>query len=251
MTVSPEPDPPGRTHRPRARAAVMTLVAVLALGGIGLVGYGLTQQQVAATPASASQGGSDPPAPPAAAPPRASPPATGPGPLPPSPPTSISIPAIGVTSPVNPVGLNPDRTLEVPAPGPLYDQAAWYRGSVTPGEIGPSVIIGHVDSAANGPSVFFDLAALAPTERFTITRADGTTLTFQVDGVRTYPKDAFPTDTVYGGTARPEVRLITCGGPFDSTSGSYRSNTVVYAHLVTEDDPPHTSGEPPANNRKP
>lgn len=221
----------------------MILVTVLALGGIGLVGYGLTQQQVAATPATpASQGGVDPPAPPAAAPPRASPPATEAEALPPSPPTSISIPAIGVTSPVNPVGLNPDGSLEVPAPGPLYDQAAWYRGSVTPGEIGPSVIIGHVDSAADGPSVFFDLAALAPTDRFTITRADGTTLAFRVDGVRTYPKDAFPTDTVYGGTTRPEIRLITCSGPFDSSAGSYRDNTVVYAHLITGDESPRTSG---------
>lgn len=67
-----------------------------------------------------------------------------------------------MSSPVNSVGFNPDRTLEIPAPGPLYDQAAWYRESPTPGQLAPSVIIGHVDSAKHGPSVFFDLARLAP-----------------------------------------------------------------------------------------
>lgn len=159
--------------------------------------------------------------------------ATGPAPLVASAPKDITIPSIDVTSPVNAVGLNADRTLEVPAPGPLYDQAAWYRGSVTPGELGPSVIIGHVDSAKNGPSVFYRLGALRPGAAFTVTRADGAVLTFRVDSVRTYTKNAFPTQTVYGGTTRPEIRLITCGGPFDSTAGSYRNNTIVFAHLIT------------------
>src|SRR5690349_12906869 len=70
-------------------------------------------------------------------------------------PVALDIPAIGVAGPVDEVGLRPDGTLEVPAPGPTYDQPAWYRGSPTPGRVGPSVILGHVDSAANGPSVFY------------------------------------------------------------------------------------------------
>lgn len=149
-----------------------------------------------------------------------------------SPPSRVRIPSIGVESPVNEVGLNPDRSMEVPAPGPDYDQAAWYRGSVTPGEIGPSVIIGHVDSAKDGPSVFYRLGDLRPGAAFTVNREDGKELTFRVDSVRSYSKSEFPTRTVYGGTTRPEVRLITCGGDFDSDAGSYRDNTVVFAHLV-------------------
>lgn len=74
---------------------------------------------------------------------------------------AIRIPAINVSAPVNSVGLNPDHTVEVPQPGPHYNQPAWYRYSPTPGEIGPSVIIGHVDSAKGGPSVFFELGAQA------------------------------------------------------------------------------------------
>jgi sortase (surface protein transpeptidase) len=158
--------------------------------------------------------------------------------LPPSPPTRIAIPAIGVDSPVESVGLNPDGTVEVPAPGPHYDQPAWYRGSVTPGRSGPAVILGHIDSAANGPSVFYRLSQLRPLDEFTVARADGRTITYRIDSVRQYPKDAFPSDEVYGATTRPEVRLITCGGPFDSRARSYLDNTVVYADQI---EPPAPS----------
>ena len=96
-------------------------------------------------------------------------------------PVTLAIPSIGVSSPVNNVGLNPDRTLEVPAPGPLYDQAAWYRGSPTSGRVGPSVILGHVDSAAAGPSVFFRLGSLRRHDLVLITRADGSVAVFAVD----------------------------------------------------------------------
>jgi sortase family protein len=152
--------------------------------------------------------------------------------LPASPPTRIGIPALGVDSAVDPVGLNPDGTVQVPAPGPLYDQAAWYTGSVTPGQRGPAVILGHIDSAANGPSVFYRLSALRPLDEFTVTRADGRTLVYRVNSVKSYPKDAFPSRSVYGPTTRPEVRLITCGGAFDSRARSYVDNTVVYANQV-------------------
>ncbi|GAA4921867.1 LPXTG-site transpeptidase (sortase) family protein [Actinomycetospora succinea] len=147
-------------------------------------------------------------------------------------PISLDIPAIGVSTPVNDVGLNPDGTLEVPAPGPQYDQAAWYRGSPTPGRVGPSVIIGHVDSAADGPSVFYDLGRLRPGDRVTVTVADRSVRAFEVGSVRRVPKDAFPRLEVYGDTAGPELRLITCSGPFDAAERSYEDNTVVFARLV-------------------
>ncbi|MBN9738026.1 MULTISPECIES: class F sortase [unclassified Pseudonocardia] len=152
--------------------------------------------------------------------------------LPPSPPASISIPAIGVESVVNEVGLAPDGTLEVPQPGPLYDQAAWYRGSAAPGFRGPSVILGHVDSAAEGPSVFYDLGRIKPGQEIVVKRDDGIAATFRVDDVRSFPKDAFPSQSVYGATDRAELRLITCSGSFAEDTGSYRDNTIVFAHLV-------------------
>lgn len=145
-------------------------------------------------------------------------------------PTAIEIPAIGVRSTLNQVGLNPDGTLEVPR-GDRYDQAAWYRGSPTPGSIGPSVIEGHIDSASQGPSVFFRLGDLRPGDEVTVRRADSAVAVFTVTAVRSYSKAAFPTTTVYANTDRPALRLITCGGAFDRSSGHYLNNTVVFATL--------------------
>ena len=152
--------------------------------------------------------------------------------LPRSRPESIDIPAIGVRSPLQFLGLTEEHTLEVPPPGPTYDIAAWYKHSATPGALGPSVIYGHVDSAAEGPSVFFDLGNLRPGHKVFVTRADGVRAVFEVDGVRSYPKEEFPTRQVYGRTDHAALRLITCGGPFDSSAGSYLENIVVYASLI-------------------
>ena len=147
-------------------------------------------------------------------------------------PASVSIPAIGVESELITLGLNPDGTLAVPQPGPDYDKAAWFDGSPRPGDVGPAVIEGHVDSAANGPSVFYELGALVAGDRIDVTRDDGTVVVFEVYEVRVVPKDDFPTLDVYGNTDGPELRLITCGGPFDSTAGSYVDNVVVFASQV-------------------
>jgi Sortase domain len=202
-------------------------IALLAVAGVVLIALALTSGPRAAAPIAAA----DTRAPVTVAAPA---PTTAAAPdLPASPPTRIAIPALGVDSAVNPVGLNPDRSVQVPAPGPLYDQAAWYTGSVTPGQRGPAVILGHIDSAANGPSVFYRLSALQPLDEFTVTRADGRTVVFRVNSVKSYPKDAFPSQAVYGPTTRPEVRLITCGGAFDSRARSYVDNTVVYANQIS------------------
>jgi LPXTG-site transpeptidase (sortase) family protein len=144
-------------------------------------------------------------------------------------PASVSIPAIGVRSDLITLGLNADGTLAVPEPGPDYDKAAWFDGSPRPGDIGPAVIEGHVDSAANGPSVFYGLGDLAVGDRVDVTRDDGSVVPFEIYDIRVVPKDDFPTLDVYGNTDGPELRLITCGGPFDSTAGSYVDNVVVFA----------------------
>ena len=148
-------------------------------------------------------------------------------------PISLAIPAIGVRSPLIQLGLAKDGTLEVPAPGPQYDEAGWYRGSPSPGSLGPAVIVGHVDSLKQGPSVFFRLASLHTDDLVTVTRADSSVATFTVDSVARYPKAAFPTALVYGNTDRAALRLITCGGAFDTKAGQYTDNVVVLAHLVT------------------
>ncbi len=147
-------------------------------------------------------------------------------------PVHLKIPAIKISADLLGLGLNPDNTLQVP-PLSKNSQAGWYRGSPTPGQLGPSVILGHADSAKYGPGIFFKLGALRPGDTVTVTRADHTAATFKVDRVVSYPKNHFPTLEVYGNTGDAELRLITCGGTFDSATGNYLNNIVVYASLLS------------------
>ncbi|MGI8576528.1 MAG: class F sortase [Nocardioidaceae bacterium] len=143
-------------------------------------------------------------------------------------PVSLDIPAIGVQSSLLHLGLNPDGSLEVPWK-PLM--AGWFEKSPTPGQVGPSVIAGHVDSWQTGPAVFYHLGQLTPGERVDVGRADGTTATFVIDGVRAYAKADFPTLAVYGNTNQAELRLITCGD-WNPSRQEYDGNIVVFAHLT-------------------
>lgn len=147
-------------------------------------------------------------------------------------PVSVEIPAIGVRSVLLRLGARPNGAMQVP---PLYkrpSEAAWYKYSVTPGQRGTSVIEGHVDNRA-GPAVFFRLGALRPGDRVNVTLADGITAVFRVTGVRQYQKARFPAKTIYHATGYAALRLITCGGAFDYTTGQYLSSTVVFASLTS------------------
>ena len=146
-------------------------------------------------------------------------------------PVSLAIPALGVTSPMLTLGLNPDGTVQVPSLDDPDSKAGWYKGSPTPGSIGPAIILGHIDSKKYGPGVFYKIGSLSPGQEVDVTRQDGTVAVFTVDGVRSYPKDQFPTKDVYGNIDHAGLRLITCGGTFDPNKGSYESNIVVYASL--------------------
>ncbi len=153
--------------------------------------------------------------------------------MPRSAPVTVEIPSIDVSSKLHPLGLNDDGTLQVPT-GELYNQAAWYDGSPTPGERGPSVIEGHVTSQGSVPSVFFELGALGSGDTVDVTREDGSVATFEVYATESFPKDDFPTVAVYGNTEAPELRLITCGGNYDDEARSFVNNTVVFAKLVPQ-----------------
>jgi hypothetical protein len=117
-----------------------------------------------------------------------------------------------------------DGSLEVPT---RFDRAGWYVGSARPGDAGPAVLAGHVDSK-DGPGVFFRLRLLRPGDLVVVDRADLSRITFTVTKVITVPKRSFPTAQVYSGN-QPGLRLITCGGAFDSASGHYRDNVIVFA----------------------
>jgi sortase (surface protein transpeptidase) len=148
-------------------------------------------------------------------------------------PSRLAIPSIGVRTKVIRLGLNPDRTLEVPTD---YSVAGWYALGPKPGETGAAVIVGHVDSK-KGPAVFYRLGEVAPGDLLRVASPIRDALRFRVYAVREYPKAAFPTALVYRQTAKPELRLITCGGPFDTATGHYLDNVVVFARQVETSSP--------------
>lgn len=146
-----------------------------------------------------------------------------------SPPVSVRASDVGINSPIKErVGLNKDNTMEVPT---SYTEAAWYRLGPTPGEVGPAVIIGHVDSY-KGPGVFFNVGSMKPGQIVDVAREDKSMARFRIDAIKSYSKAEFPTDTVYGQIDYAGLRLITCGGKFDEKTRSYESNVVVFASLI-------------------
>jgi sortase (surface protein transpeptidase) len=151
-------------------------------------------------------------------------------PLSASTPMTIRIPAIGVNAPMDRLGLNSNGTVQVP-PLDNHNLAGWYDRSVTPGEKGTSVILGHVDDYA-GPSVFYNIKNLHKGDAIDVTRADGRTAEFSVDGVQKASKTSFPTNAVFGNVSYPALRLVTCGGPFNPKTGEYLDSIIVYAHLA-------------------
>lgn len=238
------------TRGGRIGTVALAGAAILLAGGSFAIGVAVTGQHHAPQPPASAAGRIDgllPLVPTARAGARSASPAptrparTSPAPTPPtgtgpaalgwSVPRELRIPAIGVTARLDDVALQPDGTIGVPQPGPDYDHPAWFSGSPTPGELGPSVIVGHVDSAVNGPSVFFRLGDLRPGNQIQVSRADGSTALFTVQAVRSYAKRHFPTQTVYGETSNSQLRLITCGGSL-SAAGHYENNTVVFADLT-------------------
>lgn len=150
--------------------------------------------------------------------------------LPASPPTSISIPTISVDAPVHPVGIAADGTIGVPDSA-RAQEGGWYDQGPTPGQDGPAVIVGHVDTST-GPAVFHKLKELDEGDRVQVSREDGAVAVFEVESVDRFDKDRFPADQVFGDFSRPHLRLVTCGGRWVGGATGYADNVVVFASLV-------------------
>jgi sortase (surface protein transpeptidase) len=201
--------------RRSTRALLIVVAVVLLAGAVDLVSTAVLS------------GGREPAGPaPSSAPDRIAPPVRA---MPRAVPVSLDIPAIAAHSTLIPLGLDPQGALQVP-PVQTPMQAGWFTGAPTPGEIGPAIVVGHVDGNRQA-GVFYRLDDLRPGEAILVKRADNTTARFAVDRVERIPKAQFPTQRVYGNTAAPDLRLITCGGSFDAAAHSYRDNIIVYAVL--------------------
>ncbi|MET3718671.1 MULTISPECIES: sortase [unclassified Arthrobacter] len=150
--------------------------------------------------------------------------------LPASAPVTLTIPSISVRTELLHLGLLENGSLEVPQDTGNGAPAGWYNDSPTPGERGPSVMLGHVNALGGHKGVFADLRKLTPGADINVARGDGSTATFTVDRGALYGKDSFPTLEVYGNTTGSELRLITCDG-YDPATGLFNDNYVIYAKL--------------------
>ena len=143
-------------------------------------------------------------------------------------PRGIRIPAIGVSARVIPLGLSADGTMQTPR---SFSETGWYTPWREPGERGAAVITGHVDSVS-GPGVFYRLRELRRGDIIRIERADRTVVRFRVEGLERWPKAEFPTRRVFRPARISTLRLVTCSGNFDTSTGHYVDNTIVYAARV-------------------
>lgn len=142
-------------------------------------------------------------------------------------PTQLTVASVGISTELETLGLLDDGSLATPVD---TDLAGWYGGGVKPGAVGPAVIAGHV--SWNGvKSVFFRLSEIAIGDQITVAQEDGSEVNFRVTRVEQHPKDEFPTLEVYGNTATPQLRLVTCGGDFNDSSGHFYDNIIVFAEM--------------------
>jgi len=212
--------------------------AVLLIAAAGFTAVlrqgGATPPAAAPVPPGATWSAADPPA-------GAVAPDPGPGSVPASasltrpaaaPPVSLRIPTLGLTVGLSQLGLNPDRTVQVPTD---FQRPGWFRLGPSPGQPGSAVILGHVDSY-RGPAVFFRLRSLVPGDRVEVNLAGGGVARFAVRAVASYPKASFPARQVYASHGGRSLQLVTCGGQFDYRARSYLSNIVVYTELIPSAD---------------
>ncbi len=143
-------------------------------------------------------------------------------------PVEIEIPKIGLQAGFVELGLKTDGTMDTPKSNEVV---GWYKNASTPGETGPSIIAGHVDSK-DGPAIFWRLSELTIGDVIEIRRQDNQLVKFYIDRVDQFSQSGFPTAEVYGKTANPTIRLITCGGVYDRASNRYSHNTVIFATMA-------------------
>lgn len=217
----------GRSRR-RANPAVLPLLAGVVLGLCTACGSGST-----ATARVDARGGPAGAAAVATAEATTSPATiepSGPRPLPAGNvrPTRLEVPRIGISAPLDALELQPDGELEKP---PAWNRPGWYADGAVPGQPGPAVIAGHVDSP-DGPAVFWRLRDLRKGDRVSVRLSDRSTVAYTVTRIEEWPKNRFPSADVYGPTPDQQLRLITCAGVYDKGAGGYRDNRIVFAEAV-------------------
>ncbi len=141
-------------------------------------------------------------------------------------PVRLAVPARGVDTAVDPVGVEPDGQMTIPAD---VGRVGWYRFGPAPGDDGSAVIAGHVDDREQGLGAMAPLRDAAVGDEVVVTDAAGTAGRWRVVSREVIEKQVLPLDRLFAREGPPRLTLITCGGPFLAEFGSYRDNVVVVA----------------------
>ena len=141
-------------------------------------------------------------------------------------PVRLLIPAIGVNAPVLPTGVQAGGSLAIP---PDPSDVGWWAGGGFPGEpTGAVVVVGHINSAVFGPGALLRLQDVRPGDVVTVITA-GQAYRYRVVALRAYVKTGLPVAAVFGQQVAPRLVIVSCGGPFDASTGHYLDNIVAYA----------------------
>lgn len=148
----------------------------------------------------------------------------------PVPPVSVDVPSAGIRVSVAPVGVQPDGLMELPADVKI---AGWYKFGPDPlSPTGTTVLAAHVDSIEYGLGPFAGLKNLPAGTQVVVSLSNGSTATYAIESVTSVLKEQLPLADVFDRSGAPRLVLITCGGQFNYSSGSYSDNIVVVATPV-------------------
>ncbi|WP_267130999.1 class F sortase [Streptomyces alkaliphilus] len=141
-------------------------------------------------------------------------------------PTGVSLTRVGLDAALDPVGVNDDRTMEIPED---VSRAGWYRFGPAPGAAaGSAVIAGHVDATGGERGAMAALYEVSAGDVVTVRRDGAEPLRYEVAAMELIEKQALPAE-LFRRDGPPVLTLITCAGPYDPDRGGYLSNLVVTA----------------------
>lgn len=147
-----------------------------------------------------------------------------PTPVPIAAPVRIEIPAIGVDTQIENVGITPENVMDIPHD---FTKVGWYDRGAKPGESGAAILNGHFDRNDGSPAVFYKLELLEAGDEIFVTTQGNNRLTFKVKELQSYPLQNFPIEYVYGQYQGKALRLITCDGIWDQIGRSYTKRLIV------------------------
>lgn len=131
--------------------------------------------------------------------------------------------------PIISVNVLEDGTLEAPKNWKL---GGWYTRSSYAGEAGNVIIDGHYDDSYGNPAAFWDLKNLKASDTLYVVDSFGRIYPYRVTDIF-YVDVSDPTrlDVLETSSDAPLLTLITCGGIWLPSEGTYSKRLVVRAEL--------------------